>query len=339
MSSQNATLDDISTMEQNRPSLPPARDRGHGYEDGTWVQNTRSQENDARFARGLGWFSVGLGLAELLAPGPLSRLIGVREHRVLMPLLGIRELASGVGILANPKPASWVWSRVAGDMMDLALLGAALSSGNSDRGKVAAATAAVIGVTAIDITCSQLLSGDRRMFSRMRTDDGAIRVRKSTAINRSPEECYRFWRDFENLPRFMKHLESVQVRDGRRSHWVTKGPAGTHVEWDAEIIDETPNRFIAWRSVEGSDVSNRGSISFEEAPSARGTLVRSEIEYMPPGGAIGSIFARLFGEEPEQQVADDLRRFKQLMETGEIPTTEGQPAGRSSMFRGINASS
>lgn len=291
--------------------------------------------NEERLARGLGWFSIGLGLAEIVAPRRLTRLIGVRgDHSNLLRMLGAREIASGIGILAQRRPAAGAWSRVGGDAMDLALLGAALRSGKSDRGRLAAATAAVAGVTALDVLCSQQLS--RR--SNTTAAGGSMRVAEAVTINRSPEELYRFWRDFQNLPRFMKHLESVQpdseaagqTAGNKRSHWVAKAPAGTTVEWDAEITEDRPNEMIAWRSLEGADVDSMGSVRFERAPGNRGTIVRVRMQYNPPAGVIGATVAKLFGEDPAWQVKDDLRRFKQLMETGEIITTEGQPAGRSS---------
>jgi uncharacterized membrane protein len=156
-----------------------------------------------------------------------------------------------------------------------------------------------------------------------------IKVEKSVTINKSPEELYRFWRNFENLPRFMNHLESVKTTEGGRSHWVAKAPAGSTVEWDAEVYNEKENELIAWRSLEGADVDNAGSVRFEPATGGRGTTVRVTLKYDPPGGKLGSIVAKLFGEEPSQQIEEDLRRFKQVMETGEAPTTEGQPSGRS----------
>jgi uncharacterized membrane protein len=148
-------------------------------------------------------------------------------------------------------------------------------------------------------------------------------VRKSLIINRAPEELYQYWHDFENLPNIMKHLESVRVRDERRSHWVAKAPAGTSVEWDAEITEDRPNELIAWRSLEGSQVENSGSVRFEPAPGNRGTIVRVEINYTPPGGSLGSLVAKLFGEEPGQQAQESLRSFKQLMETGEVTISDG----------------
>jgi uncharacterized membrane protein len=155
-----------------------------------------------------------------------------------------------------------------------------------------------------------------------------IKVEKSVTINRPVGELYGYWRDFNNLPRFMNHLESVRQTGGQRSHWVAKAPAGTTVEWDAEIYNEKENELIAWRTLEGSQVSSAGSVRFEESPGGRGTVVRVTLKYDPPGGKLGALVARLFGENPEQQIDEDLGRFKQLMETGEVSTTAGQPTGR-----------
>ncbi|MDB6028346.1 MAG: cyclase/dehydrase, partial [Verrucomicrobiales bacterium] len=147
-------------------------------------------------------------------------------------------------------------------------------------------------------------------------------------VERSAEDLFEFWRHFERLPVIMNHLESVEMLGHNRSRWVAKAPAGMHVEWDAEIINEHPNELIAWRSLEGADVENAGTVRFQPAPGGRGTLVKVDLEYIPPAGVIGAKIAKLFGESPEKQITVDLRRFKQLMETGEIARTEGQPAGR-----------
>ena len=144
-----------------------------------------------------------------------------------------------------------------------------------------------------------------------------IRVEKSVTVNASPEELYRFWRNFENLPRFMAHLESVKVLDEKRSHWVAKGPAGTDAEWDAEIINEIPNELIGWRSVDGSNVRNAGSVHFSRSTGNRGTEVKVILRYDPPAGVIGAAISKLFGADPAHEVQEDLRTFKQLIETGE----------------------
>ncbi len=155
-----------------------------------------------------------------------------------------------------------------------------------------------------------------------------VKVEKTVTINKSPEELYRFWRNFENLPYFMQHLKYVRVRDEKHSHWVANAPLGSRVEWDAEIIDDIENRLIVWASVADSDVDNSGFVRFQKAPGNLGTEVKVVVEYNPPGGAIGAAFAKLFGEEPEQQLADNLRHLKQFMEAGEIATTVGQTSCR-----------
>lgn len=155
-----------------------------------------------------------------------------------------------------------------------------------------------------------------------------VLVQHTHTVARDAQALYEAWRDFEKLPRFMRHLERVDVLDDRRSHWVAKAPAGLTIEWDAEIIEDEPGRRISWRSVEGSEVANAGSVRFEAAPAGRGTEVHVTLEYAPPGGEIGARLARFLREEPEHQIREDLRRFKQWMEAGELPTTRGQPSGR-----------
>lgn len=160
------------------------------------------------------------------------------------------------------------------------------------------------------------------------TSQKAIRVDKSVTINKTPQEIYRFWRQLENLPRIMSHLKSVEEQAEGRSHWTARGPVGISISWDAEITDEQEGKRIAWRSLEGATVRNEGSVDFKEAPAGRGTEVRVRLEYHPPAGVIGAAVAKLFGEEPSQQIAEDLRRFKRQLETGEIATTDGQSSGR-----------
>jgi uncharacterized membrane protein len=156
-----------------------------------------------------------------------------------------------------------------------------------------------------------------------------VKVEHSVTIGRPAAELYGFWRQLENLPLFMEHLDSVTVRDDGTSHWVAKARLGKRVEWDAAIHNERPNQLLAWRSLPGSDVDHAGSVQFHEAPGGRGTEMKVVLEYHPPAGRVGETLAKLLGEEPERQVREDLRRFKQVMEAGEIPTIEGQPAARS----------
>ena len=149
---------------------------------------------------------------------------------------------------------------------------------------------------------------------------------KSVTINRPRQEVYEFWRDFAHLPTFMIHLQAVTSSGDRRSHWIANGPAG-RVEWDAETIEDRPGEIIAWRSLEGSDVPNGGSVRFTNAPADRGTEVHVDLHYDPPAGKAGAMVATLLGEEPHQQLRDDLRRLKQVMETGEVVRSDGSLEG------------
>jgi uncharacterized membrane protein len=160
------------------------------------------------------------------------------------------------------------------------------------------------------------------------SDGAAVTVERAVTIDAPADRLYRYWRDFANLPRFMDHLESVTVLDDRRTRWTAKAPGGKSVTWDAEIEEERPNEAISWRSLPGAQIGNSGTVRFTPAPGDRGTEVHVTLTYEPPAGKAGALAARLLGEEPDTQVREDLRRFKQIMEAGEIPTTDGQPSGR-----------
>jgi uncharacterized membrane protein len=149
----------------------------------------------------------------------------------------------------------------------------------------------------------------------------AVKVERAVTIEADRHTLYEFWHDFENLPRFMEHLVSVRVVSPTESHWVAKAPAGKTVEWDAEIINDIPDSLIAWKSKAGAEVPNAGSVHFTDAPGGRGTIVKVVMDVEPPAGKLGFVIARLFGEDPGREVREDLRKFKQLMETGEITTS------------------
>jgi uncharacterized membrane protein len=279
--------------------------------------------NPKKLARGLGIFSIGLGLTEFLAPEKVANLIGVRRsNTLLIRLFGLREIASGVAIFVQGRrPRQAVWSRVAGDALDLAALGAAFNSRRSNRAKLAFATANVVAVSALDVKCAKQLSDSSYESYGVPSRSDRSAAIKSLIINRPPEELYQAWRQFENLPRFMKQLESVTATSPTRSHWVAIGPGGRRVEWDAEITDDRPNEHIAWRSVRG-DVGHSGFVRFERAPGNRGTIVKIKLHYKLPGGKFGAGLAKLFGQDPSQRAKQALRHFKQLMETGEVVVSE-----------------
>jgi uncharacterized membrane protein len=161
-----------------------------------------------------------------------------------------------------------------------------------------------------------------------------VKVEKTITISKPVSEVYNFWRNLENLPRFMRHLESVKV-EGNKSHWVAKAPLGMSVCWEAETITERPNELIGWRSVPGSMVDTAGSVHFKPTPDGRGTEVKVTLKYDPPAGKVGATLANWLGEAPEQQIEEDLETFKRLMETGQSPTTQGQPRGDEPFSRSV----
>jgi uncharacterized membrane protein len=289
------------------------------------MQHDNDQRRKAeQFAIGLGWFSVGLGLAELLAPRSVARAIGMPDASgAVLQTLGAGKIANGVAILAQPDNRAWLWSRVGGGGIDLAYFSSGLQDDRVDTGTLGIAMAAVLGVAALDAICAQQLSGVPAGERDHVGDDGVVRIARVTTINKPVHEVYQFWRRFENFPRFMRHLQSVEKLDERRSRWRATAPAGQTVEWEAELLEDRPDEWIAWKSVPGSQIQNSGSVRFSPAPGARGTEVRVQLQYSPPAGSLGRGIAWLFGQEPDQQIHHDLHRFKQLMETGEIPLSDG----------------
>ncbi len=211
--------------------------------------------------------------------------------------------------------------------MDLVFLGAALASRDARPARLALAALSVLGVAAVDAYAARRHSSTKRAVA---TEPVPVSV--SIAINSTPEKLYAFWRDVENLPRFMRHLESVTRTGERTSRWAAKAPGGGVVEWDSEIVEQRPNELIAWRTLPGSDVEHRGRVSFEPLGEDRGSSVHVELVYDAPGGRGGAAIARLAGEEPDLQIRRDLRNLKQLLETGEVASTRGQSAGRRSML-------
>jgi uncharacterized membrane protein len=307
-------------------ATPTSRDNGRG--PGHYEVGDEQGLRDVRpLDQALGWFSIGLGLMETLAPRSVGRLIGVGDHSALVRLCGLREIASGVGLLSERAPASSAMSRVAGDVMDLALLGAALRSPDAQPRRLLVAATTVLGVTALDV-----YAAGRHAREALAEAEEIVPIRVSLVISAPPEKLYSFWRDFENLPRFMRHLESVTCTDDRISHWVARAGAGARLEWDSEVVQDRPNELIAWRTLPDSEVNHHGSVRFEPAGSARGTIVRVEMEYGAPGGPLGARLAKVFGAAPESRIRQDLRVLKQLFETGEIATTAGQPAGARSLL-------
>lgn len=318
----STTLDHPTASDQDRIR---SRKRSH-YRSHSGRHNGRPLKDSTHelLAQTLGWFSIGLGMAELFAPRAVARMTGLHhDHSFLLRASGIREITMGVGILSDRRPAGWMWSRVGGDALDLAFLAGALTNSQGNRKRTAAAILAVAGIAAVDCFASRHLS----RMAGWTNDDGAVLIKKSIVIENSPEALYQFWRDFSNLSRFTEHVESVTIYDRHHSHWVVKGPAGYRVEWNAEITEDEPNRKIAWRTTSYAEIDHRGSVEFTPSPGGRGTIVHVEMEYDVPAGVLGASIAKLFGNEPGQQIQSDLRQLKQIIEVGEVLRSDGTLKG------------
>ena len=291
-------------------------------------------DSTSQLVDGLGLFSLGLGTAQLLAPGAMNRLVGADDRamsRAVMRWLGgAREFAAGVGIESRRRADLWLWARVAGDMLDLSMLGAVLASPRRDpvrRSRAAIATAAVVGVTVADVVAATRVSRNGAQNGEAGKAMSSVDAKASITVNRPVNEVFAYWQNFENLPQFMAHLQSVEPLGGGRSRWRATGPVGVEFDWEAEVTDERINEFITWQSVGDATVENTGRVEFRPAPGNRGTEVRVHLTYRPPAGKLGHTVAKLFGEAPDQQIRDDLRRFKQVVETGEVVRSEGSPEG------------
>ncbi len=288
--------------------------------------NDRPEAGARPLARGLGVVSAALGVPMVTSPRTVARLAGLDTIEAaphVIQAVGVRELLHATTLLAGP-PRS-VWTRVAGDAVDLVLLARAVTSRTGERQtRVSAATAAVAGLAAVD-TVAAIRSRHARQHGRGRP--GPLQLKASVTVRCSPQEAYDHWRDLERLPQFMGHLRSVTVDGQGRSTWTADAPVRRTITWQAETTGDEPGRRISWRSLPGADVANSGTVHFAETPDGSGTEVRVSLHYDVPGGAVGRAVARLWGEEPTQQVHDDLRRFKAIIETGDVVRSDAMPDG------------
>ena len=281
---------------------------------------TASRRRDG-LTRTLGLASAGLGLPLLVATDAVLRGVGARigeQQRTAARLVGWRELAAAAGLLTTGSPL-FLWARAGGDLLDLGLLGrTADDRSGRDRERALTAAGAVVGLLALDTYAAASRSRRRR----------STELTATTTVRKSPDEVYAFWSRLEVLPTFMAHLEDVRVTGPGRSTWRASAPFGRSVTWDATTTEDVPGERLSWRSDARARVANEGTVRFRPAPGDRGTEVHVRIRYDVPGGALGRAVARYFGEEPSQQLDDDLRRLKQVLETGEVVRSDGAPAGK-----------
>lgn len=281
----------------------------------------RGQDSNTlrKLAHSLGWLSVGLGVTEIVAPRAFAKLEGISRHTP-DKLKKFRKLASGVGLLAKPQPSLNFWTRIGGELLQFAnSRRAARSRGSGAR--IAATVAAVGGATALGAV---LIKKSRAGSVSHRS----MQHSASVAINRPIEECYRYWRDPQKLPTFFKNLKEVHTIGNDRLELVTRGPKGQEISRAMIVTEDVPNQSLAWRSIEDRRFTESGSVRFEPLAGGKGTIVRLHVSHEIPS-ATARVVTSLLGHDPALRLRKTLLRFKQMLEAGEIATTEGQPAGRS----------
>jgi len=291
-------------------------------------------KTDGKLTRGLAWLSIGVGGAQLVAPGSWAWMAGLPDShrsRTIIRTRGLREVVSGVALLNSDRP-ELAWLRLAGDVIDLGLLASSWSSTRANGGRLAGAILTTLGMAVVD-----------GLAASARTSNlGPVEVSSSIAINKEASEVYRFWKQQANLPRFMAHLESATAVDERHARWQTRGLLGASETWDVEIVEDEPDELIAWRLRKDDEVACAGAVSFTRAPGGRGTAVHVALHHHASAGDLGAAVARLFGELPRQQLAGDLRRLKQVLETGEVVHSDSSihrgmhPAQPAEPIRGAN---
>jgi uncharacterized membrane protein len=288
------------------------------------VEFTEREARGVRLAQGLGLFSIGLGLTELVAPRVFGAAIGTPGRGTkIMRAFGARELTSGVSLLVSRDPVRALDARIAGDFLDLAALGIAFLRPSSGRKRLMIAAGAVLGATVLDIMARRRLAADPNRAVRV---GQRTRIGKAVTIDAQPEQIYTFWRGLEDLPSIFPHLGAVEILDAERSRWTAHGPKGTELSWESQIIDDEPDRLLAWKT-DGGPFQSDGVVHFLPAPGGRGTEVAVEMEYHVLGGGLGRAAALAMKLEPGVELEKGLRRLKQLFELGEImdarPTAKG----------------
>ncbi len=275
-------------------------------------------------ARGLGWFSLGLGLFEVIAPRRLADFFSLEDQEGLIRTYGVREILNGCGVWAAKNPTPWVWGRVGGDLLDLATLATGLSDDNPERGRVLFGLAGLTGVTLVDLVVAERLRRTKAAGAEEQHE-----VVRSLTVHGSPEELLARWRDAETLSQVMAHFAEVHGAGPDEQHWQLRLPATQGLAWTARNLPRQDEGVLGWQSLPGATLPNEGSVSFRPSTGAdRGTVATLRFRFDPPGGAFGDSLTALLGAAPGLIASQALRRFKSLVETGEIPTTENQPAAR-----------
>lgn len=280
-----------------------------------------SRQGNARAATSRGWVSIGKGIAQLAAPRSVARVFGIRDTRatrIAIRVLGAHELVAGVGLASGRRKDLWMHARVTADFLDVALLSLSYLSPSARRGsRVPTSLLTIAGVTALDIIGTRAIEqSDEETRPRAPTAD-FVTVSASISIDRPAAEIYAFWRDFQNLSRFMSNVESVRILDDVHSRWVVSA-LGKSIHWDASITEDRSGELIAWRTQQGADIAHEGRVRFTAAPGGRGTDVSVKLRIRPPAWPLGRQLANLATAVPRNEIKSDLRRLKQVIELGAV---------------------
>jgi uncharacterized membrane protein len=303
------------TISMPFESASPSRVEGDPWRAGP-AQDRRELVN---LTRALGAFSLALGAVALAEPRKLGRLIGLDDQptQVILRAAGLRELVSGVGLLAQPTASTWIWARLGGDIVDLAALGTAWLADKGDRRRLADASVLVAGVTALDAFCVTRASS-LPMTAQPRALEGDVEMTAAITINAPAADVYRAWDGFQALPGFMRDFATVAPLGNGRSRWNIALPAEKSIAWEIEITESRANELIAWRSGASSPLNAEGTVRFREAPRDQGTELIFAARIAPPGGELGRMIGARVADVWGTKMSSDLRRCKQLIELGEI---------------------
>ena len=276
-----------------------------------------------KIARALGWFTLGLGVTEMVAPRAVANFVGRSWRPSETRLMGLRKVLAGVGTITGAQWTGRSWARVGGNLLELARS----RKSKPPVTKMRRSSTAVCAAVAVGALAGAAIINVKRVRAQ-RDARRAVRHSASTSVNLSPEQCYQYWRDPEKLPTFFKHLKSARDLGDSRAEWVVRGADGKDITWPVEFIEDVPGEVIAWRSTDDSEMTHSGWVRFEPRGTGRGTIVRLHMEYEFPGQLNERMVNQILGYDPGMRLRKALMRFKQLLETGEIATTEGQSAGR-----------
>lgn len=287
------------------------------------LQRARAEVQPSQVAMALGWFSIGLGVVELLGAGSLARTLGMRGRENLIRGYGLREIGNGIGLLTAPDPAPWLWGRVGGDALDALTLAVQVTPGNRRRGSAVVALGMVAGIAAIDAWCASQLSEGSAAKTRQ-----TIKVTRIITVARPAAELFQLLRDPKTLPRLLAPFATLQPMPDGRMRWTVDGFRTR--SWTSAVPLEQAGSAVSWRSEPGAEAAITDlSMSLQPAPGSLGTAVTLAASIVPPGGQLGRKAVQMFGGAVPGAMAEAaLHYFKALAETGEIPTTRGQPAAR-----------